>query len=170
MKKFVFLFALLLCVYGYSQDDNDNDPTAKGAWVIEVNTGSWTTGSTAFSLTSVDGTTIWSIGAEAGYFVTDDLAIKAGIGYADADVIDGTFTYKIGAKYYLSGVFPLGVDFTGISVEDMDANWIGVQGGYALFITDHIAIEPTVRYNITLDEMKADSAFQGLIGFSIFLN
>ena len=111
-------------------------------------------GNTAFSLLSVDGSTIWSVGADAGYFVSDNLAIKAGLGYADADEIDGTFVYKVGAKYYLGGEFPVGVDFTGSSVDGNNANWVGIQGGYAWFVADNVSIEPTIRYNVTLDDQK----------------
>ncbi|WP_353778429.1 hypothetical protein [Winogradskyella sp. 3972H.M.0a.05] len=149
-----------------AQDENKSSSLSEGSFVIEVNTGSWATGNTAFSLTSVDGNTAWSAGAEAGYFVIDNLAIKAGLGYADADTIDGTFVYKVGAKYYIAGEFPVGVDFTGASTDGNNANWVGVQGGYAWFVADNVSIEPTLRYNITLDEDKALSAFQGLIGFA----
>lgn len=161
--------AAAIAVLGFTsvnaQDENSN-ALSEGSWVIEANTGSWATGSTAFSLTSIDGNTAWSAGAEAGYFVKENFAIKAGLGYADSDGIDGIFTYKVGAKYYVSGQFPVGVDFTGMSSDGNSANWIGLQGGYAWFVADNVSIEPTVRYNVTLDDQKADSAFQGLIGFA----
>lgn len=168
MKKLLVMAAV--AVFGFTnvnaQDDDNGDALSKGSFVIEANTGSWATGNTSFSLTSVDGNTIYSIGAEGGYFVIDNLAVKVGLGYADADTVDGTFVYKVGAKYYLGGEFPVGVDFTGASVDGNNANWVGVQGGYAWFVADNVSIEPTVRYNVTLDENKAQSAFQGLIGFA----
>ena len=150
----------------FAQDNDDHGPLLEGQWLIEINTGSWATGSTAFSLTSVDGNTMWSIGAEAGYFVANNFAIKAGLGYSDDDFGDGLFAYKIGVKYYLGDTFPLGVDFTGVSSDFFDGSWVGVQGGYAWFVTEHLSIEPTLRYNITLDEDEAESIFQGLIGFA----
>ena len=169
MKKLFFLAAF--AVFGLStmnaQDsDNGSSALSEGSWLIEVNTGSWATGSTAFSLTSIDGNTAWSAGAEAGYFVIDNLAIKAGLGYADDGFNDGIFAYKVGAKYYVDGEFPLGVDFTGISQDGESANWVGLQGGYAWFVAPNVSIEPTLRYNLTLDDQKAESAFQGLIGFA----
>ena len=167
MKKLLLVAAI--AVFGFTNvnaQDDASSALSKGSWVIEANTGSWTTGSTAFSLTSIDGTTIWSVGAEAGYFVKDNLAIKAGVGYADADLGDGTFVYKIGGKYYINGQIPVGVDFTGASVDGNNANWVGIQGGYAWFVAPNVSIEPTVRYNVTLDDQKAESAFQGLIGFA----
>ena len=168
MKK---LFLAAVAVLGFSfanaQDDNSSDALSKGSFVIEVDTGSWTTGSTAFSLASVDGETAWSVGAEGGYFVMDNLAVKAGLGYSDSgNNSDGVFAYKVGAKYYVIGQIPVGVDFTGVSSDGDNANWVGVQGGYAWFVAPNVSIEPTVRYNISLDENKADNAFQGLIGFA----
>ncbi len=169
MKKlFLFAAAAVLGLSNVNAQDSDNGSTAlsEGSMVIEINTGSWTTGSTAFSLTSIDGNTAWSAGAEAGYFVMDNLAVKAGLGYADDGFNDGIFAYKVGAKYYIDGQFPVGVDFTGVSQDGNNANWVGVQGGYAWFVAPNVSIEPTVRYNVTLDEEKAESAFQGLIGFA----
>jgi hypothetical protein len=161
MKKLMLVMvAVVFSLTVTAQDD--------GSWVIEVNTGSWATGSTAFSLTSADGNTAWSAGGEAGYFVKENLAIKAGLGYSDLGG-DGIFTYKVGAKYYLGDQFPVGVDFTGTSVDGNSASWVGLQGGYAIQVANNIAIEPTLRYNLTLDDMKADSAFQALVGFAIFL-
>lgn len=166
MKKLLLTaFAVFAFVTVNAQDEDKGNALSEGSWLIEINTGSWTTGSTAFSLTSIDGNTAWAAGGEAGYFVIDNLAIKAGLGYGDSDLADGTFVYKLGAKYYINGEFPVGVDFTGASTDGNNANWVGVQGGYAWFVADNVSIEPTVRYNITLDENKADSAFQGLIGF-----
>ena len=169
MKKLLLIIAVVLFSYNVTAQDTDDSTSnalSKGSWVIEANTGSWATGNTAFSLISIDGSTLWSIGFEGGYFFMDNFAIKAGLGYTDADLGDGVFTYKIGGKYYAAGQIPLGVDFTGTSVDGESASWIGLQGGYAWFVADNISIEPTLRYNLTLDEEKAESAFQALIGFA----
>lgn len=170
MKKLVLCIAIALFAFNVTAQDNDDsngNVLQKGSWVIEANTGSWTTGSTAFSLMSSDGFTMWSVGADAGYFVADNLAIRAGLGYTDFDEGDGIFVYKIGGKYYIDGQFPVGADFTGTSSSGDNANWVGLQIGYAWFVADNISIEPTLRYNLTLDDMKAESAFQGLIGFAL---
>ncbi|MEM1339504.1 MAG: hypothetical protein AAF717_10950 [Bacteroidota bacterium] len=144
--------------------------TEEGSWLVEVNTGTLAIGNTAFSLSSVDGNTSWSVGAEGGYFVTDDLALKVGLGYGDAgEFSDGVLVYKLGGKYYINGQIPVGLDFTGISSDGNSANWVGAQGGYAVFLGETVAIEPALRYNFTLDEDEADSVFQALIGFTIFL-
>ena len=169
MKNFIlFIVFVVFGFYAQAQDEDTGNATSNGSWVIEANTGSWATGNTSFSLISIDGSTLWSIGFEGGYFVIDDLALKVGLGYTGFDGGDGVFTYKIGGKYYVGGQFPLGVDYTGTSVDGESASWIGLQGGYAWFVADNISIEPTLRYNLTMDDMKAESAFQGLIGFSFY--
>ncbi|MFV0565436.1 MAG: hypothetical protein ACK5NB_06350 [Flavobacteriaceae bacterium] len=160
MKK-LFLLSILT-VLSFTAV-NAQDALSKGSWVIEANTGSATTGSTAFSLTSTDGDTSFNIGAEAGYFVKENLAIKVGLGYADASE---SFAYKVGAKYYINGQFPVGADFTGVSGDGSDDSFIGLQGGYAWFVAPNVSIEPTVRYNFTLNEDDAESGFQALIGFA----
>lgn len=170
MKK-IILSVVLVFAFGLvnAQDkkvSSNGGQTAEGKWLIEANTGSWATGNTSFSLLSVDGgNTAWSVGLEGGYFVVKDLAIKAGLGYSDDGGGYNPFSYKIGVKYYIVSQFPVGVDFTGTSSDGTSANWIGIQGGYALFIGENVSIEPAIRYNATLDNNKADNAFQGLIGF-----
>ena len=172
MKK-ITLTTVAILIFGFvnAQDkvvDNGGGQTSAGKWLIEANTGSWTTGNTSFSLLSVDGGyTAWSIGLEGGYFIIDDLALKAGLGYSDDDSSDSSFTYKVGAKYYIAGQFPIGLDLTGVSSSGYDATYVGFQAGYALFIGDNVSIEPAIRYNATLDKNKADSAFQALIGFAL---
>lgn len=172
MKKLLLIIAVVFfCFNVTAQDTDENNSSAlsEGSWVIEANTGSWTTGSTAFSLASEDGSTMWSVGAELGYFVMDDLAIKAGLGYADFGDSDFTaFSYKIGAKYYIGGQFPVGADFTGSSYKDADENpsYIGIQAGYAWFVANNVSIEPTLRYNLSMNSDFYDDAFQALIGFA----
>ena len=169
MKKLFLVGALALFGAMNAQTaKSSNGATAKGKWVVEANTGSATTGSTAFTLSSVDGgNTSWSVGAEGGYFVEDKLAVKLGLGYGDSDFSKGTFTYKLGAQYYFNGNIPVGVDFTGASTDGESVNYVGLEGGYAWFVAPNIAVTPKVRYNIATKDTY-ESAFQGLIGFSLF--
>jgi hypothetical protein len=174
MKKLMLMAAV--AVFGLSnvnaqEEHNDHGSIHEGKWLIEINTGSWATGSTAFSLTSIDGDTQWSVGAEGGYFVIDNLAIKAGFGYGDSGTIDGeAFAYKVGAKYYIADKFPVGVDYTGVSYSEggEDPSYVGVEGGYAWFITPKVSIEPKIRYNVSMNDVYED-AFQALVGFAIHL-
>jgi hypothetical protein len=176
MKKLVFFFAfaLLATTASFAQGESEGGATDEGGWLIEINTGFGEVGGTSFRLWATDGNTSWSAGAEAGYFVIDDLAVKAGLGYGDTGG-DGAgssfFSYKIGAKYYVIDVIPVGVDYSGASFKDVDENpsYLGLQGGYAWFVANNVSIEPGLRYNISLNDEFYDSAFEFNIGFVLFL-
>lgn len=165
MKKIV-LAAIAVMTFGWV---NAQEQTAKGKWLIEANTAFGAgTGNTAFSLTSVDGETSWNIGAEGGYFVADNLAVKLGLGYGD-NGDSNVFSYKIGAKYYLLNKFPLEASYTGVSIKDVDHNpsFIGLQGGYAWFVGKNVSVEPGLRYNITTNDDYAKSFLQFNVGFAL---
>ncbi len=174
MKKILFTFLVTIGFVAVTTAQ-DGIQTDEGSWLIEVNTGFGGDGlaahsaSTGFSLISGGDTTIWGIGAEGGYFVIDDLALKAGLGYADFDGLT-VFTYKFGAKYYVISSIPFQVDITGSSIQDAPENalWLGLQGGYAIFLSDHISVEPGLRYNLSLNEDFSDEGiFEFRIGFAL---
>jgi hypothetical protein len=173
MKRLILSLAILLAFSWATQAQNTGDQTTKGKWLIEANTGFGEAvahgASTGFGLTTWEGSTIWSLGFEGGYFVMDDLTIKAGLGYTDMDGFS-MFSYKFGGKYYLGGQVPIQVDFTGASIEDATENpmWLGVQGGYAIFLNDYVSMEPGIRYNFSLnDQYSNEGAFELRIGFAL---
>ena len=163
MKK-VILAAIAVLGFTFA---NAQEQTAKGKWLIEANTGfgAANVGTTSFGLWSTDGNTSWNIGAEGGYFVADNLAVKVGLGYGDNGT-DGTFSYKVGGKYYIVNKIPVEVSYTGQTVKDADAaSFVGLQGGYAWFIGKNISVEPGLRYNIGLNDYK--DVFQLNVGFAL---
>jgi hypothetical protein len=168
MKK-LFLIALL-AVFTFNvnaQDDSSGGQTDQGSWLIEANTGNAMLGSTAFMFTSFDGESMYNLGLDGGYFIKDDLAIKAGLGYGGgSDNVSSVFSYRLGAKYYATGVIPITVDLTGASIEDADENpmWLGLGAGYAWFVADNVSIEPGLRYNLSLNEDFTD---EGVLQFNI---
>lgn len=170
MKK-LFLAAFAVFAFTSVNAQGESSALTKGSKVIEVNTGSWSPGMTGFSLSSVDGETVWSVGGEGGYFVKDNLAIKVGLGYTDFGDDFSSFSYKVGAKYYVASEFPVGIDYTGSSFKDADENpsYVGLEGGYAWFIADNVSIEPKLRYNISMNSDFYDDALQFLIGFAIHI-
>lgn len=182
MKK-LFLCAAI-AVFGFTmnaQDDATSSQTSKGKWLIEANTGFSAgsselgliqhTANTGFGFVSVDGMTIWSLGSEVGYFVMDNLAVKAGLGYTDYDGAS-VFSYKIGAKYYVMDKIPLQVDLNGASGDDLFGDetplWLGLQGGYAWFVAPNVSIEPNLRYSLSMNEDFTDEGlFEIRIGFAL---
>ena len=168
MKKLLLAAMMIIAFTMNAQEGSGNEPTAKGNYVIEANTGSGTAGFTSFSLNTVDGNTTWSAGLDGGYFAMKNLAIKAGLGYNYNSNLADSYNYKLGAEYYINGNIPVGADFTGTFSENASTNWVGLQAGYAYFIAKNVSIKPAVRYNIGL-EKEQNNSLQGLIGFSIFL-
>jgi hypothetical protein len=179
MKK-IILAAVAVFGFAFTANAQDDDKatgqTAEGKWLVEINTGfgEASTSNTAFSLRSVDGNTSWGVGAEGGYFIIDELSLKAGIGFADSGVsgVDGRFNWKVGGKYYVASQFPVGLDLSGSTGNDTTPLWLGIQAGYAWFVADNVSIEPGLRYGLGLNEDAGDGDFNvfGInIGFNIFL-
>lgn len=176
MKK-IILSALLIMVFGFANaQDKNGGQTSEGKWLIEANTGFGATHSanTGFQYTSIDGFTSYNLGAEAGYFVIDNLALKAGLGFGGIkqDGVDSStrFSYKIGAKYYVIGKIPVQIDYSGSSIKNFEDNpsYIGLQAGYAWFLGQNVSIEPGVRYNVsTANKYFYEDVFQLNIGFAL---
>ncbi len=165
MKRVLLIFIVTFTANIYAQPSSIHE----GSWLIEINTGSRTTGNTAFYYSSIDGNSEWNVGADLGYFIKDNFALKFGFGYGHNDEEDNPFAYKLGMKWYMFGMLPLGLDFTGVSQGDFNANYLGGQLGYAWFVSDRLSLEPTLRYNVSLDKAKAKDEFQFLIGFAFHL-
>ncbi|QTE23372.1 hypothetical protein [Polaribacter cellanae] len=166
MKKLFLSLTVVLFTIVSANAQKDHGAIKKGQFQVEINTGANSVGATGFSLSTSNGNTAWSVGAEGSYFVLDNLGIKVGLGYTSLGSDQNVFNYKVGAKYYIANQFPVGVDFTGASAKNNSVNWVGIQGGYALFLTDNLSIEPTIRFNTSTDTAKASNFFQGLIGFA----
>ncbi|WP_435254790.1 hypothetical protein [Tenacibaculum sp. A30] len=172
MKKLLLVIAMVAA--GFTANAQEaNGQTAKGKWLVEGNTGFGAAhgAATGFYLSSEDmpgggSVTSWGIGAEAGYFIMDDLAIKLGLGYNDRGA-DDAFSYKIGAKYYISSMIPVQIDYSGASYDAYDASFLGFQAGYAIFLGDMVSIEPGLRYNLGLGDTEDFNSFQLNVGFAL---
>ncbi|MGB1308791.1 MAG: autotransporter outer membrane beta-barrel domain-containing protein [Oceanihabitans sp.] len=178
MKKVLLLAAF--AVFGLTNvnaqdEETTGGQTDKGSWLIEANTGFGGAHSadTGIRYRSQGDFSSWNFGLEGGYFVMDNLAVKAGLGYGGADngVSDtNTFSYKVGAKYYVIGMIPVGIDYTGSSTKgaSQDPSYLGVQAGYAWFLGQNVSIEPGLRYNHSLnDKFTEDGLFEVNIGFAL---
>ncbi len=185
MKKLLLVAAIAALTFttANAQGDDSGDATGQGGWLIEINTGfgEASSSNTGFSLMSRDfggavgNVTSWGVGAEGGYFILDDLALKAGLGYGDSGVdgFDGMFNWKFGGKYYIIDVIPVGIDVNGSSGNDFSPMWVGIQAAYAWFVADNVSIEPGLRYGLGINEDAGDGDFNIFsfnIGFNVFFN
>lgn len=181
MKKIILTVAAVFAFgVANAQDKKESagGQTSKGKWLIEANTGfgAIVGANTSLGYSSQGDIKKMSIGAEGGYFIMDDLAIKVGIGYNSEDngVTDASgFAYKIGAKYYVMGNIPVQLDYTGASGDLYEAgnetpSYIGLQAGYAIFLGENVSIEPGLRYNASMnDKYTEDGQFQLQVGFAL---
>lgn len=174
MKK--LLLTAMLVAFGFTVSAQDGQ-TDEGKILIEANTafGGGHIANTGFTLNSLsvgdNSVTSWGLGLEGGYFIMDDLAIKAGLGYADSGVegADGLFSYKVGAKYYLMSQIPVQLDLSGNTPEGASPMWLGLQAGYAVFLGENVSLEPGLRYNYGIGDAEDVNVFQFNVGFAIHL-
>lgn len=173
MKKIILsLAAVFAFSFANAQESSDNGgQTAKGKWLIEANTGNAMLGTTGFYFASQDGESSYNVGLDGGYFIMDDLALKAGLGYGGESATDfNILSYRLGAKYYVKSMIPVTLDLTGASIKDADENplWLGIGAGYAWFVGSNVSIEPGIRYNHSLNDNFTDKGvFQLNIGFAL---
>lgn len=169
MKKLLFLFSLVFSLALV------NAQTQKGSKFLEVGTSFTpsTVSSTGISFSTSDKLNTFNVGAEGGYFVAKDFAVKAGLGYGDVSYdgtnLDSAFSYKVGVKYYAGGFVPLSVDVNGASIKDSDVNpnYVGLSAGYAWFVGNRVSFEPNIRYDIsTVDAFK--NVFSAGLGINVF--
>ena len=177
MKK-LFLFAVV-AIFGFTASAQEEKATTggqtdQGGWLVEVNTGfgGYDNYGTGIYFRSRDGESFYNVGVEGGYFVMNNLAVKAGLGYGGSslDESSSVFSYKVGAKYYVIDMIPVSLDLNGSSIEDADENpmYLGIGAGYAWFLGNNVSIEPGLRYNATLNEdADPEGNFQVNIGFAL---
>lgn len=69
----------------YAQETKPILPLTKGKWLIELNTGfgNIQPGNTGMAIKISNGEALWNIGGEAGYFITNRLALKLGLGFGN---------------------------------------------------------------------------------------
>lgn len=110
---------------------------------------------------------------KAGYFFAENIAGGLLLDFAKEDEFS-QFGFGVFGRYYVNGNIILGAS---LSTNKLDPGvgdgasfmGLGIEGGYAAFITDAIAIEPTL--NIDLYSGDYDATRFGLnVGFAFYLN
>ena len=160
MKKYVFMVCLLVVSLGaHAQFE-------QGTWVINP----YVTG-LGFSVNKAEKVQ-FGLGAKAGNFLVDDVALLV---EASADWSKPVDKYSLGAggRYYFSKT---GV-YLGAGLRFDHARWkesknsqfgLGVEAGYAFFISGSVTVEPAVYYNWCFN--KGDMSKFGIkLGFGIYL-
>ena len=121
-----------------------------------------------------------NIDVSGGYFIIDNLSVDIGIDYNmqkesgdnnTATVIMG----EAGIRYYLPVKVFFASSFNFLSL-DYAREWttgtaISLKTGYAWFVKDNIALEPSVGYRIGLSNKKRFTKYDQLslwLGFSVY--
>ena len=101
----------------------------------------------------------FDLGAQGSYFVIDNLAITAGVGfdylkYYEEDA-ENAFTFTIGAKYYFYKGLYGGLAYEGLKASEGDlVSAAKVEVGYDIYISDNVFFEPAVFFGKGLDKLK----------------
>ena len=121
----------------------------------------------------------FDIGLGGSYFFIDNFAADVELmfdysKYGDFDA-ESTFGIGIGVRYYLPPKIFVGASFDvlNMKVGDESASGTGVtlKAGYAAFLSDKIAIEPSVGYRIGLSDKDKGTQINNLfisVGFSFY--
>jgi hypothetical protein len=131
----------------------------------------------AFASESPDGGDSYSrfnLDAKVGYFFIENLAGGLRLDFGKIDDYSTT-TIGLFGRYYINGNIITGLSIgsyttdPGGSFEKSSSTVIGLEGGYAAFITDNIAVEPTLNLDLLSGDYDA-TRFGFRVGFSLYLN
>ena len=188
MKKFTFLCLLLggFAIGANAQQVETRPQTSANVGLEPIKQGNWMVGGSVGNLGySFEGKAFnIQLQPRAGYFVSDGLAIgaQANLGLKAVKDIDNVWNYGIApfVRYY----FPRGASASGrffgqgdIGIAGSSAGSdvslaIGINAGYAHFITKSVALEAMLGYNYTKANVNLGDKATGLgigIGFQIYL-
>jgi hypothetical protein len=163
MKKLLLVAVVSLCALVSA-----NAQINQGAVLVG---GSSNLGFTNVSPDVGDSYSKFQLQGKVGYFFIDNLTGGVKLDYQKVDEAS-SLGLGIFGRYYLNNVIILGATL-GTSkrdsgVADASSTWLGLEGGYAAFITDAIAIEPTL--NIDIFSGDFDETNFGLnVGISLYL-
>ncbi len=107
--------------------------------------------------------------AEAGYIFTDNLMLRANVGYDHTRYIDDV---RVGAgiRYYIdqNGIFlGAGAEYSHFTKNNNDL-MIPVEVGYAFFLNKNLTLEPAVYYKMSLHDFANNSTLGLRIGFGFY--
>ena len=134
-----------------------------------------------------DGVTSMNLGASAGYFVIDNLAVTASFGFSQEGDADAETSFGIGGRYYfgfaqvgdadavtsfgIGGRYYMGSMFAGVGyqIPGKKMSALNIGAGYSKMLTDNIALEPSIVYSMMSVDGEAYGSTLGLnVGFALY--
>ncbi len=156
MKK-VLLTAALVAVFGFAA----NAQTEQGGWLVGA--------SSNLNFTSQDAgggsVSVFDLDVKGGYFLMDGLAAGLNINYSS---FDGESSSAIGifGRYFVNDAIFAELGYTALS--DDAGGLIPITAGYAAFLSDNVAVEPSLNYTLGTGNSDEFSAFGINVGFSLY--
>lgn len=189
MKKITILGAFILGASIFTNAQEIKTPqTSSEVGTKPIQKGNWMIGGSIGSAGySFEGETFnINLSPRAGYFISDGIAIGAEIGGGLQTVKDGDNVWSYGVSPFIRYYFPEGASSTGrffgqgsvgisgaSAGSESDTSFaFGVNGGYAHFITENVALEGMVGYNYSKSDLATVGKQSGLgfsVGFQIYL-
>lgn len=149
---YVALAATILSLNAYAQP-------GKGT----INLGVGTSG----GFTSIDGNSSFNVAVDGNYFITDNLGLGAILGYEDNGNFDAT-SYGVQAKYFFNESIFAATGYAATKFDTFTIGYIPLNVGYAIWLNDNVAFEPTAGYMLAVGDNK-DNAIALNIALSVYL-
>lgn len=111
----------------------------------------------------------FGVHATVGYFLFDQIMLKGNVGYDHKPHYDD-ITVGVGARYYFSenGIFlGPGVEYCHETKNYNDIR-IPIELGYCFYINHYVSLEPSVYYNMSLNDFSDKSAVGFRFGFGLY--
>ena len=112
----------------------------------------------AFDLNFGSHVTNFNIGAKGSYFIINNLAVKAGIGFdyrKEKKSDTNTFNFEVGADYYFYKIFYGGFGFSFDKPKSIDLqSAIKLEAGASYYIAQNVYVNPAIYYKSGLGDNK----------------
>lgn len=156
MKK-VLLTAALVAVFGFAA----NAQTEQGGWLVGA--------SSNLGFSSEDygagSVSVFNLDVKGGYFLMDGLAAGLDVSYASFDGNSGS-AIGIFGRYFITEAIFAEAGYTSLS--DSRGGILPIRAGYAAFLSDNVAVEPSLVYEMGMGNNDAYSSFGLNVGFSLY--
>ena len=158
MKKLFFAFLMLFSVITFAQ-------TSQGSSFVGIR-------ASDLGFSNYNKVTTYGVGVQGGHFVQNNLAIVGELGYNaihSSGYNTNDWNYAAGVKYYVDKVLPIQVDWNGSTgnFSNPTKSNLGFSLGYAVFPNKQISVEPTLKYNVSLNN-NYKNTFSGGVGVNYF--
>lgn len=111
----------------------------------------------------------FGIDATMGYFLWEDVMLKASVGYNHKPHLDD-ITLGLGGRYYFdqNGIFlGTGVEYCHEAPKYNDLR-IPAEIGYCFYLNHYLSIEPVAYYNFSINDYHDKSSFGFKVGLGFY--